>query len=86
MVRGVAGGFSPQTELADIISHDVQSIRPEEDVKQAFDIMQEKQIRRLPVVGAAGDLLGIVSLGDLATRADDAKKAGKALKGISQTG
>jgi CBS-domain-containing membrane protein len=28
--------------------------------------MREKQIRRVPVVDAAGELLGIVTLGDLA--------------------
>ena len=39
---------------------------PADRVEAAKEIMRSKQIRRLPVVDAAGQLVGMVSLGDLA--------------------
>ena len=42
---------------------------PEDRVEAAEELMQSKQIRRLPVVDAAGQLVGMVSLSDLARAA-----------------
>jgi CBS domain-containing protein len=45
--------------------------------------MKENQIRRLPVLNRDKLLVGIVSLGDLATRADE-KRAGETLEKVSE--
>lgn len=47
--------------------------------------MAELQVRRLPVVSREKRLVGILSLGDLATHRQ-AGKAGVALQGIAQPG
>lgn len=57
---------------------------PEMDVHEAAAIMAEHQIRRLPIVDhGEGHLIGIVSLGDLATVSIHENEAGEALSEIS---
>jgi CBS-domain-containing membrane protein len=46
--------------------------------------MGDEQVRRLPVVNRDKRLVGIVSLGDLATR--ERKAGGKAVSGVSKPG
>ncbi|GGL53672.1 CBS domain-containing protein [Sporolactobacillus putidus] len=55
---------------------------PDMDVHEAARLMSEKQIRRLPIV-ENNRVVGIVSLGDLATENRFQDEAGKALSGIS---
>jgi len=38
---------------------------PEDDVHEALDLMRQALVRRLPVVGLGGTVLGIVSLNDI---------------------
>jgi CBS domain-containing protein len=52
--------------LADIMSREPCCVGPNDDVAQAERIMQDRQIRRLPVVDDAGVLVGMLSLGDVA--------------------
>jgi CBS domain-containing protein len=52
--------------LADIMSREPCCVRPSDDLCEAERIMQERQIRRLPVVDDAGMLVGMLSLGDVA--------------------
>jgi CBS domain-containing protein len=46
--------------------------------------MQSKQIRRVPVLNRAKQLVGILSLGDLARHIQDSKLAGKTLEEVSE--
>jgi CBS domain-containing protein len=46
--------------------------------------MMEKQVRRLPVLNRANELVGIVSLGDLVTDAGDRARPGEVLKKVSE--
>jgi CBS domain-containing protein len=46
--------------------------------------MKDKQIRRLLVLNRAGDLVGIVSLGDLATETGDRGQSADVLEKVSQ--
>ena len=54
-------------------------------MEAATRIMAEHQVRRLPVMNRGKRLVGIVSLGDLATHGSLPKTA-RALHGISQPG
>ena len=51
----------------------VYTCSPEEDVKQALSIMENKQVRRLPVTNLDGSLAGILSMNDIVMHAEDAK-------------
>ena len=83
-IRAVAKGLSPNEHLVrEIMSHDVKFIFQDDSVEDAAQMMSEYQVRRLPVVDSDEQLVGIVSLGDLAI--SDDKAAGEALESISQS-
>jgi CBS domain-containing protein len=70
-VRAVAQGRDPSTtHLAEICSGALTTLSPEDDIDRAIQIMREKAVRRLPVVDARNEIVGIVSLGDLALERD----------------
>lgn len=84
VVRNVAHGKSPQdTIVKDVMTTNVSSITPDMDVSTASDIMAKSQIRRLPVVDN-NSIVGIVSLGDIATDRRSNTDAGDALTDISK--
>jgi CBS domain-containing protein len=84
-VRGVAEGKGPETKIRDVMSTDVKYCFDDEEVDDVLHNMGDLQVRRLPVVNRDKRLVGIISLGDLATNGE-AKDAGVALSGISQPG
>jgi CBS domain-containing protein len=65
--------------VASAMSRSLWSCRPDDDLSQAEAMMRARKVRRLPVVDAAGKLLGILSLSDLA-RASMEPKRGRAEK------
>ena len=60
----------------EVITGDVYSVAPEDNIKKALEVMQKHQVRRLPVIDAAGKLEGLLSLNDIVLKAKD-KKNGK---------
>jgi len=84
-VRATAAGCDPKTTLvSDAMSQDIISCYEDQDVREAAKLMKEKQIRRLLVLNRADELVGIVSLGDLATEAEDQGQPGEVLKKVSE--
>ncbi len=68
-VRGVAAGLSPDSAcVSDVMSADVQFCTVDQDTEEVMRMMGEKQVRRLPVIDTDKNLVGIVSLGDMALR------------------
>lgn len=69
VVRALADGLDPDTAcVSDVMTPDVHTCLPEQDVEDAKRLMGEQQLRRLPVVDANARLVGILSLGDLVVR------------------
>lgn len=65
--------YDPYNTLATkVMSDNVYFVRPDVDVKFAFDLMKKQQVRRLPVM-ENGKILGMISLGDLAVSANNQK-------------
>lgn len=82
-VRATSTGESPDnTRVQEVMSSHVRWCYENASAEEAERIMAEDQIRRLPVVDSDRNLVGIVSLGDLAT--DGAPDTGEALKQISE--
>ena len=52
--------------VADAMSTNVYTVAPHETLARAEQVMAEHQVRRLPVVGESGSLVGLISLNDLA--------------------
>jgi CBS domain-containing protein len=84
-VRATAAGCDPRTTLVcDTMSQDIICCHEDDDVQDVARVMKEKQVRRLLVMSRAGELVGIVSLGDLATEAGDRGQSGSVLEEVSR--
>jgi hypothetical protein len=59
--------------VKDVMTPDVMCCFEDHDVQEAATLMQEHQIRRLPVLNRDKKLVGIVSLGDLNVERGDEK-------------
>jgi CBS domain-containing protein len=71
VIRVLAEQTDPSAvRLADICSRDLTTIAPDASVGEAVRLIREKSIRRLPVVEDDGQVVGIVSLGDIAVARD----------------
>jgi CBS domain-containing protein len=58
--------------IGEIMTRDVALCNPGTDVRSALKTMAQRQLHRLPVVDDSGALRGMLSLGDMALRTDDA--------------
>jgi CBS domain-containing protein len=70
-IRAVAEGRDPKTTmLFDVCSKEITTISPDDDLDRAVSMMRDKAIRRVPVVDEKNEMVGILSLGDLAKEKD----------------
>jgi CBS domain-containing protein len=68
-VRGVADGMVAQeSRVADVMTPDVVWCRADDPVEAVMAEMGDAQVRRLPVLDANNEVVGVVALADLATR------------------
>jgi len=83
-VRAAACGKSPnRTRVSEIMSKNVAWVYDDQDVEEAAKLMQEKKIRRLLVKNREGQVIGIVSLGDISTTSS-LELAGETVREISE--
>lgn len=54
------------TSVSEIMSTNVWTCKPEDEISNAQSKMESEQIRRLPVVNNEGKVIGMLTLGDLA--------------------
>jgi len=84
-VRAVAEGQDCyEGKVRDVMSMDVACCHEEDDITVATRLMQEKQVRRLPVLDRDQRLVGIVSLGDVALNTGDSKASTQTLQAVSE--
>jgi CBS domain-containing protein len=84
VVRCVAEGKNPaETNVEEVLSHELETIEPDVDVEEAAQLMVDRQIRRLPVC-EDGELVGMVSIGDLAVKTPGAQASTETLRDISK--
>jgi CBS domain-containing protein len=69
-VRSVAAGQAPgSTPVSSVMSTDIRTCNASQTVDEVLDQMGDVQIRRVPVVDEqSGQVIGIVSLGDMAAK------------------
>lgn len=85
VLRAVAEDKDPKdTPVMDIMSRDVVSCPEDTDIKDAAQMMEMKKVRRLIVTDSSGKSIGIVSLGDIATKAHMANLGSEVLEKVSQ--
>lgn len=84
-VRVVAGGMDPrQTRIGDVMTRDPECVKADEPVDRALEVMESRQVRRIPVIDGAGKLVGIIAQADIATRLNDDNATAEVVEAISK--
>lgn len=84
VVRVVAHGESPlEKKVADVMTSQVFTVHPETNADDCFNLMEEKQVRRVVVVDESNRIRGIVAQADIARQAPS-RKAGEVVRDVSQ--
>ena len=85
VVRVMAKRRDPtDVTLGEILTTSVTTVSPDAELNEARDVMEQKRIRRLPVV-KDGALVGMLSIGDVAVALASKRKVGQALEQISES-
>jgi CBS domain-containing protein len=84
-IRAVAKGSNAATTVREVMTSEVLCCFENDEVKEAARIMQENQVRRILVLNEAKELVGITSLGELATATGDRLLAGETLESVSES-
>ena len=74
--------YPANTKALTLMSNKVYSVKPEADISSAIALMKKQQIRRLPVIENE-KLVGMLSIGDIAVRADYDVEISEAIAEIS---
>lgn len=85
VVRGIAERRPNSLEVGKVMSSVLVKGFPDMSVEEAITIMQDAQVRRLPVVDQADHLVGVVSLGDIALKNSQKEMVSQAFSEISET-
>ena len=84
VVRAIAKGKDPTGMPASAIStRELVTVRPDDDLSDALELMVRHQVRRLAVMGDDERLVGIVSQADVAREAKE-KDTGEVVQAISR--
>jgi CBS domain-containing protein len=68
MAAATRGRLAAQITVGEVQSGKVSTCSPGDDVRAALRVMEENQVRRLPVVDGGGALVGMLSLHDVMRR------------------
>ncbi len=83
LLRTLAEGKNPMTcSAADVMTHHAEALPQDATVRDAIDVMEGRQIRRILVLDEHNRLAGIVTVGDVAARAHDISESGEVLERI----
>lgn len=83
VVRGIAEGRESSTDIAEVMTSEIFSVKPDDFVFEAIRLMGDKQVRRMPVVSENGDLVGIIAMADVALETEDEREIAETLEEIS---
>ena len=59
------GRASAETPVEQIMSSPVVTVTPDDPVRHCMELMTERRIRHLPLLGPDGAMVGMISIGDL---------------------
>jgi CBS domain-containing protein len=84
VMRSIPEGKDPFTmRVGDLMTEDIEAATADEPLRDVVRVMGDKQVRRIPVVDQNDKLVGIISMADVATRADYDQDLQDALEEIS---
>jgi CBS domain-containing protein len=85
-IRAVAAGKGPKTLVRDVMSQEVLYCFEDQELEEVSRNLADIKVRRLPVLNREKRLVGVLSLADMAFKANDTDPAADALKAISEPG
>ncbi len=83
-VRCVAEGRDGACRVSDLMSGDLVTARPDDDVKIVMERMKSEQVRRIPVVDDSDRLVGIIAQADIALEGPSDQAVGDVVEKISE--
>jgi CBS domain-containing protein len=84
-LRVDAAGLDPTvTPIAKIMTRDIKICFEEDECQKVLETMDELRVRRVPIVDAAGTLVGIIAQADIARCVDNPNKVAYMLREISR--
>jgi len=78
------GRAAKSTPVQAVMTRELVTCHPEDDLQKALDAMSEHQLRRIPIVNKDNKILGIIAQADVAMHFDHPKKTAAMVKEISQ--
>jgi CBS domain-containing protein len=85
VVRGIAQHLDPEsTKVRDVMSTDPVIVHMDAPVEQAAHVLAERKIGRALVVDDSSQVVGLLSMADIALAADDKEMVGDLLKHVSE--
>jgi len=83
-IKVVAEARDPKTTvIEEVMSEGLVTCRESDDVQTVLKLMQDNQIRRIPVVDKKDQLVGIIAQADVATRLGQTGATGEVVEQIS---
>lgn len=83
VVRAVAEGRDSSTAIGEVMTAEVFSVRENDFVFEAIRLMGDRQVRRVPIINDAGELVGIIAMADVALETEDEREIAETLEEIS---
>jgi CBS domain-containing protein len=83
VVRAVAEGRDATVPIGEVMTTEVFSARENDFVFEAIRLMGDRQVRRVPIINDAGELVGIIAMADVALETEDEREIAETLEEIS---
>jgi CBS domain-containing protein len=84
-LKVVAAGLDPKNaKVGEVMTTNVVTCGPDANVNEVIELMEEHQIRRIPIVDENEGLVGIIAQADIATRIEEPNKTAEVVESISQ--
>lgn len=85
-VRTVAAGKNPVgMKASDIMSIDIATVSPDTSLEECFNVMEDREIRRVLVVDKSGACCGIVAQADVVQSGKSAERTNRVVREISES-
>jgi CBS domain-containing protein len=85
VVRGIAEGKDlGSIRVREIMTTGIKCVTEDAPLNEVLQMMSGNEVRRVPVVNGQDEIVGIVSLGDIATNTNQDNRVGKTVETISE--
>lgn len=85
MAALMQGRSLSEISVGSAMSRAIYGCSPNDDIEKAAELMRMRQIRRIPVLDAQGQVLGVLSLGDMARALSNSANNGVTTPTVART-